>query len=295
MHNYLRAIGFSKLKNKIEENTLITASLNDYSNRSEIEIGSDTTLIQITKSIGPGIGLCIVAEQDQNHTMTVDHVFPYCTGTSKTSQSDIQIEGHFDKEAYSGISDDYNLEITLIYAVQNITDYVRSTWSNTFYQPPKHVKFGALSIHGRILYGIKLESMAYPYEKQPISNRERRNLIARAKSGDMDALENLTLDDMDTYSLVNKRIKDEDLYTIVETYFMPYGIDNEQYAILGIIKNFEQITNEFSEEIVYNLTILCNDITLNVAINSLDLEGEPEVGRRFKGIIWLQGWVYFSE
>ena len=51
MHNYLRAIGFSKLKNKIEENTLITASLNDYSNRSEIEIGSDTTLIQITKSI----------------------------------------------------------------------------------------------------------------------------------------------------------------------------------------------------------------------------------------------------
>ena len=68
-----------------------------------------------------------------------------------------------------------------------------------------------------------------------------------------------------------------------------------QYAILGIIKKFEQITNEFSEEIVYNLTILCNDITLNVAINSLDLEGEPEVGRRFKGIIWLQGWVYFSE
>ena len=61
MHNYLRAIGFSKLKNKIEENTLITASLNDYSNRSEIEIGSDTTLTQITKSIGPGIGLCIVA------------------------------------------------------------------------------------------------------------------------------------------------------------------------------------------------------------------------------------------
>lgn len=295
MHSYLRAIGFSKLKNKIEENTLITAALNDYTNRSEIEIGADTTLIQITKAIGPGIGICILAEHDKKETMTVDHIFPYCLGTTKISQSNIQIEGHADKEAYSGISDDYNLGITLIYAVQNITDYVRSTWSNTFYKLPKHVKFGALSIHGRILFGVHLESMALPYEKQPISNQERRNLIAKAKSGDMDALENLTLDDMDTYSLVTKRIKDEDLYTVVETYFMPYGIDNEQYAILGIIKKIQQITNEFSDEIVYNLTILCNDITLNVAINSLDLEGKPEVGRRFKGIIWLQGWIYFSE
>lgn len=295
MHSYLRAIGFSKLKNKIEENTLITAALNDYTNRSEIEIGANTTLIQITKAIGPGIGICILAEHDKKETMTVDHIFPYCLGTTKISQSNIQIEGHADKEAYSGISDDYNLGITLIYAVQNITDYVRSTWSNTFYKLPKHVKFGALSIHGRILFGVHLESMALPYEKQPISNQERRNLIAKAKSGDMDALENLTLDDMDTYSLVTKRIKNEDLYTVVETYFMPYGIDNEQYAILGIIKKIQQITNEFSDEIVYNLTILCNDITLNVAINSLDLEGKPEVGRRFKGIIWLQGWIYFSE
>lgn len=294
MHSYLRAIGFSKLKNKSDQNKLITAALNDSTDKREIEIGSNIKLIQFNRSYGNGIGLSIVGEYDEEGLFNIDHSFPYCTGNFYTIQSDIQIEPHSDKEAYSAVSDDFNLGITLIYNLQNIVDFVKSTWMNHFYTSPKKVKFGALSLSGKILYGVHLDHMVYPYEKQPISNKERRKLLAKAKMGDMEAYENLTIDDMDTYSLIQKRIKDEDILTIVETYFMPYGIDNEQYSILGIITNIEEITNEFSEEIVYNLSILCNDIRLNVAINAYDLQGEPKVGRRFKGIIWLQGQVDFS-
>ena len=184
--------------------------------------------------------------------------------------------------------------ITLIYKLQNVVDYVRSIWLNDYYKSPNKVKFGAMSINGRILYGVHLDHLSLPYEKQPISSKERKNLIAKARSGDMNALENLTLDDMDTYSFVNKRIKEEDLFTVIETYFIPYGIDNEHYSILGVIKKIEKISNEFSGEIVYNLTVLCNDILINVAINQIDLEGEPMVGRRFKGVIWLQGNILFK-
>lgn len=294
MHSYLRSIGFSKLRNKSEQNKLITAALNDATDKREIEIGCNTKLVQINRNYGNGLGLSIVGEYDNEGLFHIDHSFPYCSGNFTTIQSDIQIEPHADKEAYSAVSDDYNLGITLIYNLQNIVDFVKCTWLNDFYIKPKKVKFGALSTTGKILYGVHLDHFIYPYEKQPISNRERRKLLAKAKMGDMEAYESLTIDDMDTYSLIQKRIKDEDILTIVETYFMPYGIDNEQYAILGIITNIEEITNEFSEEIVYNLSILCNDIRLNVAINAFDLQGEPKVGRRFKGIIWLQGQVDFS-
>lgn len=294
MHSYLRAIGFSKLKNRSEQNKLITAVLDSATNKKEIEIGSDTKFVQINKSIGGRLGLSIIAEGDKEDHLTIEHSFPYCIGSHTTIQPEILIEPHIDKEAYSGISEDYNLGYTIIYALQNTVDYVRSTWSNEYYKNPKKVKFGALSLDGRILYGVHLEHNSFPYDKQPISNKDRRKLIAKAKSGDMDALENLTLDDMDTYSLVTKRIKDEDLFTVIETYFMPYGMDNEHYTILGIIKKIEQITNEFSDELVYNLTVVCNNITIDVAINSLDLEGEPKVGRRFRGIIWLQGQVDFN-
>ena len=56
MHQYLRAIGFSKLKNKIEENTLTNTILKDYTSWQEIDIASDITLIQIGRQIGNGIG-----------------------------------------------------------------------------------------------------------------------------------------------------------------------------------------------------------------------------------------------
>ncbi|MBE5925262.1 MAG: DUF3881 family protein [Lachnospiraceae bacterium] len=294
MHSYYRAIGFSKLKNKIEQNVLINTAIKEAADKREIEVGADTKIIQYNYHIGQGFGVSVVAEADSKGTVIVDNAFPYCAGQSITYQPDIQIEGHTDSESYSAISDDYNLGITLIYKLQNVTDYVRSIWLNDYYKNPKKVKFGALSLSGRILYGVHLDHVALPYEKQPISAKERKRLIAKARSGDMDALEDLTLDDMDTYSLMTKRIKEEDLLTVVETYFIPYGIDNEHYSIMGIIKKIEEINNDFSEEMVYNLTVLCNDITINVVINSLDLEGIPLVGRRFKGIIWLQGQVQFS-
>lgn len=293
MHNYLRAIGFSRLQFKSEQNKLIAAAINDITTKQEISIGANIKLTQMNRDFGNGIGLSIIGEYDQNGIFTLDHAFPYCLGTKETIQSDIQIERHSDKEAYSGVSDDFDLGMTLIYCLQNIVDFVKTTWLNDFYKSPEKVYFGALSIEGRILYGVHLDHIVNPYDKQPINSKDRRNLMMKAKYGDMDALENLTLDDMDTYSLVSKRIKDEDLFTVVETYFMPYGIDNEQYSILGIIENIDKITNEISDEMVYNLTVTCNGITLNIAINSLDLQGEPAIGRRFKGIIWLQGQVNF--
>lgn len=293
MHSYLRAIGFSRLKTKSEQNKLITAALNDATSKQEVSIGAETILSQINRNFGEHLGISIIGEYDKNDIFNIDHFFPYCLGTETITQADIQIEAHTDKEAYSAVSDDYCLGITLIYSLQNIVDYVKSTWLNDFYKVPNKVIFGSLSIEGRILYGVHLEHVINPYDKQPISNKDRKNLIAKAKSGDMDALENLTLDDMDAYTYALKRVKDEDIFTIVETYFMPYGIDNEKYSILGIIKKIEKFTNEFSDEIVYNLLVVCNDISLNVAINELDLQGEPEVGRRFKGIIWLQGQVEF--
>ncbi|MDO5154338.1 MAG: DUF3881 family protein [Eubacteriales bacterium] len=294
MHRYLRAIGFSKIRTKSEQNKLVNAAFHDFSTKQEISVGVDTNLVQINRFFGNNIGISIIGEMDLDEHFTLDHAFPFCSGLHTTVHPEIQIEEHSNQESYSGVSDDYDLGITLIYSLTNIVDYVKCKWTNQFYKVPSKLRFGALSTEGKILCGVHLDHLVHPYDTQPISNAARKKLIAKAKNGDMDALEDLTLDDMDTYSLITKRIKDEDLLTVVETYFMPYGIDNEQYSILGIIKNIDKITNEISKELVYNLTILCNNILLNVVINSVDLEGEPAIGRRFKGIIWLQAKVEFE-
>ena len=70
---------------------------------------------------------------------------------------------------------------------------------------------------------------------------------------------------------------------------MPYGIECDQYQIVGNINAYTKVTNSMTGEKVYQMNLECNDLTFDICINESDLLGEPEVGRRFKGSIWLQG------
>ena len=51
--------------------------------------------------------------------------------------------------------------------------------------------------------------------------------------------------------------------------------------------------NRVSGEEVVFMTVECNELLLEVCINREDLYGEAAVGRRFKGVVWLQGFIEF--
>ena len=101
------------------------------------------------------------------------------------------------------------------------------------------------------------------------------------------------MEDMDTYSMISQRIVREDIFSIVDSYFMPYGIECDQYNVMGEILDFKVFKNILTGEEVYQLTLDSNDVQFDVCINKKDLLGEPQTGRRFKGIIWLQGQLHF--
>ena len=94
--------------------------------------------------------------------------------------------------------------------------------------------------------------------------------------------------------MVSRRILHEDMYSIIETCFMPCGIECDQYSVIGNILDIEVKQNRITEEDVYCLRLDCNDVIFTVAINKKDLLGEPKVGRRFKGQIWMQGTLQFD-
>ena len=120
-------------------------------------------------------------------------------------------------------------------------------------------------------------------------------MIAAARQGDESAIENLTLNDIDTYTKISSMIRKEDVFSLVDTYFMPYGIECDQYSILGEIVEVAEALNELTKETIYIITMNCNDLIFDICINKKDLVGEPAAGRRFKGIIWLQGHINFPE
>ena len=71
------------------------------------------------------------------------------------------------------------------------------------------------------------------------------------------------------------------------------GIQCDQYSILGEILEVHTVNNIVTDEELVQMTIESNNMQFDVCINRKDLLGDPQVGRRFKGTIWLQGQLQF--
>jgi len=125
--------------------------------------------------------------------------------------------------------------------------------------------------------------------------KKRNNLIAEAKKGNQEAIDSLTIDDLDTYAMISRRAKKEDIYSIVDTTFIPFGSESDNYSIIASIAEVNLLQNRMTGEEMYDMQLICNELSFRLCINKKDLLGEPMVGRRFKGNIWMQGSVLFSE
>ena len=148
-----------------------------------------------------------------------------------------------------------------------------------------------LARKGTILLPVQKDKEAVKVAQE--LTRNRTNLIEAARNGDEEAMESLTMEDMDTYSMISERIVKDDIMTIVDSYFMPYGIECDQYNIMGEIRDVVSFQNVLTGETLYQMTVESNDMQFDICINKQDLLGEPQPGRRFKGIIWLQGQLHF--
>ncbi len=290
MHDYLRAIGFSSIIRRKDMEKLIKHIKDFPDERFITPIASDCSLVQINKSFGSQIGITIIGEYDEDDLFYIDNCFPYCKGNYVSSEGSINMKKISDREAYEAFCDDLNIGCPLIFFLQNISDYVRSCWSNVSNQNITDVRLGGLSVEGTVLLGNRKNTFI-DYLNLRVQKAQRNEMILSARSGDTDAIDNLTLDDMDTYTLIAKRLEKEDILSIVETSFIPYGVECDQYSIIGVIMSVHLEINKFTNENYWLLSVNCNDIPIDICINTKDLLGEPIVGRRFKGVIWLQGYI----
>ncbi len=287
MHTYLRAIGFSKCRSRRQLEHIYSSTLKSANRKIVTTIGIDTSLVQFEKDFGKSMGLALVGECDIEGNLSIEHYYPYIKGEVPTSFERITIEKQTDKESYAGVCDDYRLGMTLIFYVINTADYAKSRWLNYSNRNITDMKFSALSVSGTVLLGIGNSKKQRNSELDSLF--ERYKLLAAARGGNNEAMDDLAINDMNIYATVNSRVKTEDVLTIVRTSFMPCGVECDHYMVVGNIIKVEEIVNSMSGELVYNLLLEVNDIMINVGINSLDLQGEPAEGRRFRGEIWLQG------
>ena len=291
MHKYMRAIGFSKFNNFKEEQKLITDIIVNASKRAYTSLSDDIIISSFSKEFAPGVGITVVGQFDEDDQFTYSYYYPYVESLCISSEEDISVDRHAATDSYAGVIDDVRTGVSIIFYLQNMIPYINAVRTNMLPMTGTTLSLSALSDTGTILMPLKKTVKDVVTNQQILKSRSM--LINAARFSDDGAMESLTLKDMDTYTTIAQRIQTEDVFTLVDTYFMPYGIECDNYAILGEITEVTELRNSVSSEEMYKLSLVCNDIEMTICVNKKDVYGQPEVGRRYKGTIWLQGHINY--
>ena len=291
MHNYLKSVGFSSLNRKNDLEKILSEVISQYDRKKIVENEEGRLFAEISKEFGYDCGITVCGEYDENNTFHMEYYFPYFSGSQITSYEEIVVERHAGKESFAGACDDMRVGISLIFYLLNAGDYLNVCRNGVLREMNTSLSLSGLAASGSIL--LPLNKNVKQIEADRRQSQQRNSLLAAARNGDEEAMESLTMEDIDIYTMISRRIQHEDVYSIVDSYLMPYGIECDQYNLMGEITDCNTTVNSVTGEKLYQFGLLTNDIPLDVCINEKDLMGIPEVGRRFKGVVWLQGMINF--
>ncbi|MDF2609153.1 MAG: hypothetical protein K0R92_627 [Lachnospiraceae bacterium] len=292
VHSYLRAIGFSEITDRTGLEQLFSIIIEQPTEKKIIKTQDNKIFAELSKDFSKYMGLTLRGEYDTDGKFYMEHYFPYYKSQTVSTKEESSIIKRVDTEAYTGMSDDVRLGVSLIFYLQNVVDYLEEGKGKIQRGMIWPIYLSALSLSGKII--LPLEQDEKLEKNNSADVQYRRQLIAEAKKGNQEAIDSLTIGDIDMYAMISRRAKYEDIYTIVESSFTPFGSESDNYTILGTILDMDTTTNVYSGEEIYDFMINSNDVIFHIAINKKDLLGEPVVGRRFKGNIWLQGMIDFN-
>ena len=288
VHSFLRSIGFGSIRNRNDEEKLIKLVVENASERQVFRVSEERSFIELYMEVAEDAGIVVRGEQDKDGVFHVAHYVPIYRGLKVTTEETVFINKRVDTDAFTGMCEDYRIGISLIFYVQNVVDMLKYPVSKKDDRKCP-IFLSALATEGKILLPVEKTKVEEEQVKKDIKHRSA--LIAEAKQGNQEAMQSLTFDDIDQYAIVSRRIRNEDIYSIVETSFIPFGSESDNYSILGYITDVKKCKNLYTTEEFYVLSLMCNEMYFDVCIHTEDLLGEPMVGRRFRGNVWVQGKV----
>lgn len=291
MHQYLKAIGFNNINTKNDLKMLLTAVKNEFTHQTIVSYKPGEDFCEMRKEYGQCIGISLCGELDEQENFQSDYYFPYFEGSGISTYAEIAVERKIEKEQYVGMCEDSKIGISLIFTLQNGLEYMRERQAGFAADITTSVTLSGLALSGMILLPVVKDERHLKSEQEASDNRKM--LLNAARNGDQTAIETLTLDDIDIYSQVSRRLESEDVFSIVDTYFMPYGVECDLYSIMGEILAVRRRKNVSTGVELYQMKLNVNELQFDVCVPADEVLGEPDIGRRFKGTIWLQGYINF--
>jgi len=295
---FLRSVGFTRTKffEKIDQIKKEVIEAPD--KRVIFGCGEEGTYVEYYKMYGEGIGVLVRGIMDDDENVTVESCEAFATMEEDIAVNKFIVE--FVNNQPVIVFEDIGTGNELVFSLQNKIDYFRDEQgfidfgrSVLFTQErgieKRKVNFCAMSVYGAIILPVYKDIQ----EDVEFSEDEAyyKSLVLRFKEGDDEAEEMLKIYAEETSYVISERLKDEDLLSVVEGYFLPMEDNETDYSVLGEIVALDRTFNEATGEEVIKLTLDITGSCIQLLINSRDLTGYPMLGMRFMGTCHLRGSV----
>ncbi len=297
MNCMLQTIGFSEIEGIEAERRLKDELIYGVSLKKTrtAKLNDSRTAVEIMCEIAPNTGVIYRGEYDKTGFFLSDCFFPAHISEKLSLREPIMISKRMDSNAYTAMAYDYAHKIPIIFYLQNEIDmYLHSDPNDKDHEC--EVYLSGIADEGKII--LPVEGMDdEPEDTEDVKDEKLPDIFGEEddKENDIERqLRQMTEKEVFEYISMTARSRDEDIYSIIETTFMPCGTEVDTYTIIGKIKSVESQENFRTKEEMYILGVECNKVFMEICINKNKLMGEPEAGRRFKGNIWLQGYVKWN-
>lgn len=292
MHTYLASVGFSHIRSRREMDQILRDVILHYDTRNVFRTEDGRLYGEYMKDFATDMGICVCGEYDEDGDFHLEYSFPYFAGVTVSMFQDVDFEKHAGEESYAGAMEDPRIGATIIFYLNNMGQMRDSLEAGNASASRKPIRLSALAKEGTIL--LPVQKTAKDEEIHQKKQEKIYRLMNQAKNGDEEAMDLLATEEMENYNIMTQRLEKEDLFSIVDSCFMPYGIECDQYSIVGNIASCERVKNLYTNEWVWQMQVESCDVYYDLCINEKNLEGVPTVGRRIRALIWLQGSVVFG-
>ena len=291
MHTFYESIGLGRIRTARSSERLIRETIMNFDKRNIFRNEQNIVHAEFSKYYAPDLGVTVCGEFDESGSFHPEYAFPFYHSKTASMKQVVEYEKHGANESIGAICEDPRIGTSIIFFLSNQGEYMIEKEKGLRENEPLPICFSALASKGTIV--LPIYKTAVEEEAEIRAREEYLRLVEGAREGDEEAIEALTADDMNNYNILSKRVQKEDILSIVDTYFQPYGIECDIYNICGNVLSCERVQNSYTSERVWKMQIEACDVFFDLCINENKLEGEPMEGSRFRGVVWFQGIVRY--
>lgn len=288
MHEYLRAIGLASVQTKKQLKMLTDWVLEAPDRFRTAETNGEDAIAVAERHVADTAGVAVVGTVNESGNLIPEYYFPYLDSSLLSSDAPLSVEKQTAKNGYIGMADDERLNLSLIFSVRNVTDAARYLNEDPFANREfKTVSLTLLASDAMVI--LPISSREHVLKAREERAKRQSAFLKDINSGDEKAFERFAAASVNRFEKMMKMIENSDVYSVVESFFMPHGMESDRYYFLGTITSCREVRNHVTNERFYALNIDVNGVEFALAVHEDDLVGAPAEGLRIRGHAWMAG------